>query len=136
MMKGFKEVCGSENIAFNSDIPERLMAGEDLFSVLQRQRRSGKLPTAVGSSYDSHVCLKVLPVLETLHLSVPGDISLAGFFNTPWSAKSVPPLTSISISESFMAQKAVEMLNGEIQEKEIIICPKIIERESVKNYNL
>jgi DNA-binding LacI/PurR family transcriptional regulator len=35
-----------------------------------------------------------------------------------------------------MAQKAVEMLNGEIQEKEIIICPKIIERESVKNYNL
>ena len=134
MMEGFKEVCKSENILFNSRIPEQLMGGDDLGTVLQQQMQTGKLPTAIGSSYDSHVCLDVLPVLKKMHLSVPDDISLTGFFNTPWSEKSVPPLTSISINESFMAQKAVEMLTGEIQEKEITICPKIIERKSVKNY--
>ena len=35
-----------------------------------------------------------------------------------------------------MAQKAVEMLTGETERKEIMICPKIIEQESVKNYSL
>ena len=91
-MMGFKEVCRSENIAFNNDIPEQLMAGESLYSVLQQQMQNGKLPTAVGSAYDSHACLKVLPVLKRLHLSVPDDISLAGFFNTPVECKIYSPI--------------------------------------------
>jgi GntR family transcriptional regulator, arabinose operon transcriptional repressor len=136
MMRGFKEVCESEKISFNSQIPDQLMAGDDLTTVLQQHMANGKLPTGVGSSYDAYACNKILPVLEKLNLSVPNDISLVGFFNTPWSVKSAPPLTSISINKIFMAKKAVEMLNEEIDEKEIIICPKIIERESVRNYNL
>jgi GntR family transcriptional regulator, arabinose operon transcriptional repressor len=136
MMKGFKEVCKSENISFNRQIPGQLMAGDDLTTVLQRHMEKGKLPTGVGSSYDSHACRNILPALKELNLSVPNDISIIGFFNTPWSEKSVPPLTSLSINEPFMAKKAVGMLTGETDEKEMVIYPNIIERQSVKNYNL
>ncbi len=135
MMRGFEEVCLSENINFDKQIPERLMAGDDVETVLKQYIEQGILPTAAGTAYDSHACNSVIPALQKLNLSVPADISLVGFFNTPWCNKVVPPLTSVSINESFMAKKAVEMLTDESKEKEIIICPHIMERDSVKILN-
>lgn len=75
--------------------------------LLSRRQR----PTAVFASNDE-MALGVLAAAQRLGLSVPGELSVAGFDDSPTAALVWPPLTTVRQPVAEMARAAVEMLVG------------------------
>lgn len=86
-------------------------AGRDLLpELLETEIRPtaiicGNDDTAVGALFAAH----------QIGLSVPGDLSIASFDDTPVSALVWPPLTTIRQPLQDMAQRAVEMVAGRLK---------------------
>jgi LacI family transcriptional regulator len=66
-------------------------------------------PTAVFASNDD-MALGVLAAAQALGLAVPGDLSIAGFDDSPASGLVWPALTTVRQPKAEMARAAVEML--------------------------
>ncbi|MEU6718385.1 LacI family DNA-binding transcriptional regulator [Nonomuraea sp. NPDC046802] len=83
-------------------------------------------PTAIFAASDG-MALKVLEVAKELGLSVPGDLSLAGFDNIPESALSDPGLTTVDQSMDRLGFEAARMLrslvNGNWEGPHQIVLP-------------
>lgn len=91
-----------------------------------------KKPIAIFSESDYRAKI-IYESAEELRLKIPDDISIIGYYNTPWCEIFSPRLTSISIKEDLIGSLIVKkILQPEELEKKIIIKPEIIERESVK----
>jgi LacI family transcriptional regulator len=73
--------------------------------LLSRRQR----PTAVFASNDD-MALGVLAAAQRLGLSVPGELSVTGFDDSPTAALVWPPLTTVRQPVAEMARMAVEML--------------------------
>lgn len=73
--------------------------------LLSRRQR----PTAVFASNDD-MALGVLAAAQRLGLPVPGELSVAGFDDSPTAALVWPPLTTVRQPVAEMARTAVEML--------------------------
>lgn len=78
---------------------------EAAHQLLSRRQR----PSAVFASNDE-MALGVLAAAQRLGLSVPGDLSVAGFDDSPTAALVWPPLTTVRQPVAEMARTAVEML--------------------------
>jgi len=89
---------GDFTFASGRDAAYKLLSG--------RQR-----PTAVFASNDD-MALGVLAAAQRLGLSVPGELSVAGFDDSPTAALVWPPLTTVRQPVAEMARAAVEMLVG------------------------
>lgn len=93
--------------------PELIQPGQFTFAsgrdaahqLLSRRQR----PTAVFASNDD-MALGVLAAAQRLGLSVPGELSVAGFDDSPTAALVWPPLTTVRQPVAEMARAAVEML--------------------------
>ncbi|MBE1592228.1 LacI family DNA-binding transcriptional regulator [Nonomuraea angiospora] len=83
-------------------------------------------PTAIFAASDG-MALKALDVAQELGLSVPGDLSLAGFDNIPESALSDPGLTTVDQSVYRLGFEAARMLrslvNGNWEGPHQIVLP-------------
>ncbi len=93
-------------------------------------------PTAVLSANDISA-IAVMGVAHDLGLSVPDDLSVAGFDNVPESAMSNPPLTTVEQPIREMGRRAVEMLialiRGEdVDERHITLATRIVVRASTR----
>lgn len=103
-------------------------------------RRLGELlhavhrPTAILASTDYHAhCL--LKAIHGAGLRMPGDLSLMGYFNTHWCERLDVPLTSVSIREDVLAQRAVDCIcekrkNPNSPRVQLQIEPVVISRAS------
>ena len=132
MRRGMEEVCAAAGAKFVYEIPERLAATGHCPANYDYFRAGNLLPDATLVVSDSVAVNQVWPNLKNLGLAVPGDISLLGFFDTPWTtANPELQLSSFSIQETFQAETAVRMLNGEIDDLEIKTAPRLVERDSV-----
>jgi LacI family transcriptional regulator len=80
---------------------------EAAYQLLSRRQR----PTAVFASNDE-MALGVLVAAQRLGLEVPGDLSIAGFDDTPAAARVWPPLTTVRQPMDDMARAAVDLLVG------------------------
>ena len=93
--------------------PELVQAGSfDYDSGVEAARRLFDLPvrpTAVFASNDD-MALGVLAEAGRRRLAVPGDVSIAGFDDSPASRLVWPPLTTVRQPTGDMARVAVEML--------------------------
>jgi LacI family transcriptional regulator len=92
-------------------------------------------PTAIIASNDQ-MALAALEVARSIGLSVPEDLSIISFDNTPLVHFTQPPLTAIDQPISATASKAVGLIiaaqKGEERPKKLtIISAEIIERGSV-----
>ncbi|WP_433441236.1 LacI family DNA-binding transcriptional regulator [Nonomuraea sp. CA-141351] len=83
-------------------------------------------PTAIFAASDG-MALKALEVAKELGLSVPGDLSLAGFDNIPESALGDPGLTTVDQSMYRLGFEAARMLrslvNGNWEGPHQIVLP-------------
>ena len=79
-------------------------AAQALFDLTER-------PTAVFASNDD-MALGVMAVANRLGLSIPGDVSIAGFDDTPGAKVVWPQLTTVRQPIAEMAQAAVSILIG------------------------
>ncbi|MCG5216440.1 LacI family DNA-binding transcriptional regulator [Streptosporangium sp. KLBMP 9127] len=68
-------------------------------------------PTAIFAASDG-MALKTLEVAKDLGLSVPGDLSVAGFDNIPESALAEPGLTTVDQSMDRLGYEAARMLKS------------------------
>ena len=88
--------------------------------------KSSQRPDGIISFGDFRV-IPVLKILKELGLKVPEDVAIIGYYNTPWAEGY--NLTSVSIKEKAIAEKAVEMLEKSRAE-EIYIEPELVFRDS------
>jgi len=68
-----------------------------------------KRPTAIMAANDA-TAFAVMEVANQLHLRIPQDLSLIGFDNTPESAYTLPPLTTVDQSIVGLGGRAAELL--------------------------
>jgi DNA-binding LacI/PurR family transcriptional regulator len=104
----------------------------------EKQRQAGwaKLlsgknrPTAIFAAGDWRV-VRAWPSIRQSGLSVPRDLALVGYENTPWSRNFEIPLTSISIQEEELGKLAVDaILEGKAGHGLTCLAPRLVIRKS------
>ncbi len=103
---------------------------ERLFDLLTSPDR----PDAV-LAFGDYRAKHVLSVAEKAGLQVPDDLSIVGYWNTPWAEMSRVPLTSVSIREDEIARLAASQLmrahqQGVCEDELTIITPELVVRAS------
>ncbi len=91
-----------------------------------------EMPTAIVSTEDFRITTK-LECLREAGISIPRDISAVGYYNTPWCTATEVQLSSVSIREDLVAEKAAQIISGEEKSGEIMIPPELVERGSCRN---
>ncbi|MCA9891599.1 MAG: LacI family DNA-binding transcriptional regulator [Anaerolineae bacterium] len=84
-------------------------------------------------AFNDRMAMGAIKALQKLGYSVPDQISVIGYDNLPRSADFNPPLTTIDHQLSSWGKKAMNMLLGVMQGKEvesIVLTPKLIVRAS------
>lgn len=107
-------------------------AGETALRLVQDK----KCTALLGAS--DYLVLGALPSLREHGIRVPHDVALVGMANTPESAMSVPPLTSVAHQKELTAREVVRLLVRQINEpsagkflkQPVEIPPKLVIRES------
>lgn len=116
-----------------------LQAGDFTYASGERAARtmltSDAPPTAIIASNDQ-MALATLEVARSLHLSVPDDLSVISFDNTPLMQFTQPQLTAIDQPIAATASKAVELIiaaqKGKAMLDELtVITARLVERGSV-----
>ena len=108
--QGFLRAMKSHRIAVDKDC---VVQGDFTYAtgvqaaqqLLSRRMR----PTAVFASNDD-MALGVLATAQRLGLAVPGDLSIAGFDDSPAAGLVWPPLTTVHQPKDEMARAAVDLL--------------------------
>lgn len=140
----YERFAGYRNALNKHDIPvdeSRVIAGAYSFdSGFKRTRQLLKetcRPTAVFGCNDE-IAAGALAAVQSMGLSVPGDVAIAGFENSPFSKQAQPPLTTAAQSIGEIAQQAMTLLVAEMRpqtaETETVSCaefiPQLIARPS------
>ena len=97
---------------------------------------TGDLPTAF-LAYNEESAITAVSALREMGLSIPEDISIISFNDTPLSILIEPPLTSVAAHLEVMGEMAVKMILDRIEEPQhlpctIVLPPTLTERSSVK----
>ena len=112
-----------------SVVPEDSAARAATARLLQSPRR----PTAIVYTSDL-LALGGLGVAGQLGMSVPDDVSIAGFDDAPLASLSSPPLTTVRIDSGGFGEAAASMLLAEIEGLPLptleLAPPKLIRRSS------
>lgn len=91
-----------------------------------------KKPMALFCCEDN-IAKNVYLYAKKLGLSIPGDISVIGCYDTPWAEALAPDLTSVSINEEEIADIVSEkIINGKYEPDRILVDPRIVFRGSVR----
>ncbi|MCI2056231.1 MAG: LacI family DNA-binding transcriptional regulator [Oscillibacter sp.] len=109
----------------------------DTRSAVGRLAQSGdSLPTALLVA-NEETAIGAVRGLRENGLRVPQDVSIISFNDTPLSALTDPPLTSISTHVELMSETAIDLLASRIRTGrkqlplKLVVPPALIERESV-----
>ncbi len=87
-------------------------------------------PTAVFSLSDFRVRI-IYELAEEVGLSIPNDLALVGFYNTPWCQMLPVPLTSVDLRVDNLAEQTAAVLQGNRQSAGTIwVRPQLIVRSS------
>ncbi|QJC54531.1 substrate-binding domain-containing protein [Paenibacillus albicereus] len=88
---------------------------EALEPMLQELQREERLPTAFACANDS-IAICIMTILARMGVSVPGDVSVAGFDDIEDAALSSPTLTTVHVHKHDMGRRAVEALLRRVQQ--------------------
>ena len=83
-------------------------------SVCEYLRKGTKFPSAIVANNDS-IALGAIKAFKEYGISIPGDISIIGFDNIPFSNMSDPPLTTMDVSCVELGIWAVRLLCDHIR---------------------
>ncbi|MFB4284647.1 MULTISPECIES: LacI family DNA-binding transcriptional regulator [unclassified Nonomuraea] len=109
---GYQAALDSAGIA-----PDRALVRHEAFSVEAGQRHGhdllslGERPTAIVAGNDE-IAVGVLAAAKELGISVPGELSVTGFDDTPQTQWTTPRLTSVRQPLVGMGRMAVETVLG------------------------
>lgn len=119
---------------------------DDLYeyhTLAQLFSKAEHLPTALVCANDRQA-LRTINALREIGLSVPEDVSVTGFDNSPFAQMTSPHLTTVNNSSLFMGRACVIMLQGLLRLQslglpysglEYSLPAELVERNSVKDLN-
>lgn len=138
-LEGYREALGAEGIAVDSSLvfetDMRFQSGVVIGrSILRRNPR----PTAIFAITDE-LAAGVIQAAHQMGLSIPDDVSIVGFDDSPLARKLSPPLTTMRQPTSDLAAEATDFLidciEGELDEDELSfrkeLPTNLVIRESV-----
>ena len=102
----------------------------------ERIAAGGPMPTAILTA-NEEAAIGAAGALRSCQMSIPRDLSIISFNDTPLSALTDPPLTSVSTHVEAMSATAVDLLtrraSGQLPDipLKIVVPPSLISRESV-----
>jgi DNA-binding LacI/PurR family transcriptional regulator len=134
-MKAHQLPVRDKDILIREDEPEeedQIMGGEKMCErILAMEPR----PTAVAAINDL-VALGLLRGFHKYSVTVPGDISILGFDDSPYSEMTSPPLSTIQVQSEQMGSMAAMLLLQDIKgisdtPTNLYLKPQLIERGTV-----
>ena len=132
--EGFRAGFGEDGSAFML-IPNKKELRQAFYMEKLRELRSYSAVFAVSDFYAA----ELIQFLRDNQVSVPGEVSVAGFDNAPISTLISPALTTVSQNLSLKARTAIEKLRelkaGEDVSTEIVLPVTLIERSSTGKPN-
>ncbi|NGO07236.1 LacI family transcriptional regulator [Streptomyces sp. HC44] len=135
-MEGYRTALGEAGIT----VDERLVrpsefsmeSGERVATELLSALPTGERPTAVMTVNDN-TAVGVLAAARRLGISIPGELSLVGYNDTPLAARLPIPLTSVRVPLREIGRGVVDILLRSIEGKptaSAVYAPTLIPRES------
>ena len=127
---GMDEYCRANGLYFDRITTDRFFGGELPVKTLGELKASGRLPDAVATHSDSFCARELYPVCASLHIRIPEDMSVLGYYNTPWCSQLDPDLSSVDLCPAQLAAGCVELLLDP-ERRERFVSARIVERSSV-----
>ncbi|MEK6794203.1 MAG: substrate-binding domain-containing protein [Spirochaetota bacterium] len=129
-LRGFKQALREHDLSEQHILLESLVSPEHIASQWRGLLTIKDRPTALVVFAD-HRIVRAMPVIRSLKLSVPRDLALVGFFDTPWCSILDVPLTSISIDEKRIGTMIAErIIKGDFTKERIMVPPRLVVRSS------
>lgn len=127
-IKGFKDALKKNNIIFNSQQHELVMNKEaSTFTELLKETFTLHPEIDAVFAVNDTIALELLEILPTLNKSVPSDVKVIGFDDTPIASHCYPKLSSVKQNTQKIAEIAVETLIDRIEHpQKSIQSPKLI----------
>jgi DNA-binding LacI/PurR family transcriptional regulator len=138
-LAGLRDAVGDAGIAFRRTMVMDLVAGLDRFGdwtegvneAVNKLLAADEKPTAIFCSCDA-VARLAYKALATHGLSVPDDISIAGYDDDPLAEWLAPKLTSVRQPFMKMGEAAMELLRERIAKPDAPVVMKTLPVELVK----
>lgn len=135
---GYLKALSQNSISFNN---EWHIINNDLSGIYTE---AYALPDNLPTAFICHCDMAAHNLILRLRLqgiSVPGQVSLISFDNTPLSQKCDPPLTTIDIDIRKLSSKSLQQMlhridNALAEPQKISLGTRLIERDSVKTYDI
>ena len=130
MIQGYRmaldEAGLSENEMISYETGDEVENSREFRRIMSDPQR----PTAVFAESDYRI-LNHYETIKELGLSVPGDLALVGYFNTPHCRFCEVPMTSVSINVEELAKRTVECVTSENSlPQRFSIKPELVVRKS------
>lgn len=78
--------------------------------------------------------VKAVSILRKRGFTIPGDIAVMGYYNTPWSEHPECPLTSLCINEHEMIRRVFSMFTSGVDRYQLMELPSLKIRESTRDF--
>ncbi len=137
--KGYRRALKSSDIAFNKDL---VIEGEYSFDsgvsgakqLMSEHKNSNSRPTAIFSCNDE-IAAGALFAARLMNISIPEQLSIVGFENSPFSRQTWPKLTTADQPNNQIAEDAANLLISQVRKQKNPITisqyvPKLIVRDS------
>lgn len=102
---------------------------DDIKNRIREMFQSPNRPDAVLGHAD-WLAARFVNTLIHLGISVPGDVAVSGYFNTPWIHLTAPPLTSISTEPEKIAAAIRDLCDSNDFSRNVAIKPRLVVQES------
>ena len=138
-LKGYQLALKNYNIEYDNELigegDFRIKGG---YQVMKRFLKLTKLPTAIFAANDL-LALGAMQAIQKKNFYIPEKFSVIGFNDIELASFVYPSLTTIRQPILEMGNLAVKMLlkiiiDNEFNQKKVILRPKLIIRESCKEY--
>ncbi len=136
--KGFQQALEEAGIPFRREdvVPSRYLHNTTDENQLRSLFEGDDRPTAVVCMDDAQA-ITLCHMLSQMGLSVPGDVSMISFNDTPAGRLNNPPLTSINVDPYQLGQRAMELMLTLVKQPDtppttLIVPFTIMERDSVQ----
>lgn len=136
--KGYQQALEEAGLPYRQEdvVPIRYLENTTDEGMLRSLFEKPDRPTGVVCMDDAQA-ITLCHMLVDMGLSVPGDVSLISFNDTPAGRLNNPPLTSINVDPYRLGQKAMELIIRLVKHPDtppagLIIPFAIMERDSVR----
>ncbi len=131
--RGYRQAMQELGLAASIRVESASMVSEDIRAVAAKILDSPDRPDAIFCWTD-YVAFQVIGVATELGLSVPGDVAVVGYDNTPYCALPQNSLTSVDQSGRLLGQQAAKLLLGRLggrtASQHYIVTPSLVGRRS------